>query len=79
MFENFLKGKVKNGMIQINGTIPLISAKKIDNGICGYLVDDKKLLKHKNSFSVATQGNGGAGYCFYHPYTFCSTSMIITF
>lgn len=70
---------MKNGSIHENGTIKLISAKKIDNGVCGYVVEDKKFKKLKNVFTIATQGNGGAGYSFYHPYEIYTTSMIISF
>ena len=34
---------------------------------------------HSNCFTLALQGNGGAGYCFYHPYDFYTTNMILTF
>ncbi len=37
MFENLNKGDTKNGLCVDDGIIPLISAKKVNNGICGYV------------------------------------------
>lgn len=63
------KGKLKHG------TIPLISARKANNGFDDFVsVEDNKTVK--NSISVVNNGDGGAGRAFYHDYKYAATQDI---
>ena len=63
----FEKGN-QNNMNSLNlGNIPLISAKKINNGYKSFVsVNSKKLFKG-NCISLNNDGDGGAGLAYYQP------------
>ncbi|KNZ68657.1 Restriction enzyme BgcI subunit beta [Thermincola ferriacetica] len=66
------KGIVKQN--RINGNIPYISAKNNNNGLEQLICVNDKI--YKNVLGWVNDGNGGVGYCFYHPYTFRPSNHI---
>ena len=49
-----------------NGKYPLIGAAKTNNGVVGYL----NTYDFENTFTIVKDGDGAAGYVFYHNYKF---------
>jgi hypothetical protein len=63
---NFEKGDQSN-MASLNaGVVPLVSAKKIDNGYKSFVYQTKKLYKG-NCLTLNNDGDGGAGIAYYQP------------
>ena len=52
-----------------SGNIPLVSAKKIDNGYKDFMRDNGKRLFPGNIISLNNDGDGGAGIAYYQPST----------
>lgn len=50
------------------GSIPYVSAKNNNNGVEQYIDINDYLFS--NALGWINDGEGGVGYCFYHPYTF---------
>jgi hypothetical protein len=73
---DFVKGD-QNNMANIEkGIIPLVSAKKGDNGYKDFAFQkDKKIFK-KNSLTLNNDGDGGAGISFYQPFDYLLDSHV---
>ncbi len=66
----YQKGNQKNMNSLIGGEIPLVSAKKIENGYKGfYRVNEKEIYKG-DCITLNNDGDGGAGLAFYQPSSF---------
>lgn len=52
----------------IKGDIPLVSAKKFDNGYKNFVKPNNKKIFHGNCISLNNDGDGGAGIAYYQPY-----------
>lgn len=73
---NFAKGD-QNNMANIEiGTIPLVSAKKGENGCKGFASQKNKKIFPKNSLTLNNDGDGGAGISFYQPYSYLLDSHV---
>lgn len=58
----------QNNMANIEkGHIPLVSAKKIDNGYKDFAASTNKKIYSKNSLTLNNDGDGGAGISYYQP------------
>jgi hypothetical protein len=67
---DFEKGD-QNNMVSIKkGVIPLVSAKKGENGYKDFAIQLNKKLFAKNSLTINNDGDGGAGISFYQPYDY---------
>lgn len=66
----FERGKEKNMASLIEGDIPLVSARKINNGIKGFVGNPAKVIKGGEIISLNNDGDGGAGLAFYQPFNF---------
>ena len=66
----FERGKEKNMASLIQGCIPLVSARKINNGIKGFVDNPTKVVKGGNVISLNNDGDGGAGLAYYQPADF---------
>lgn len=66
----FERGKEKNMAALIEGSIPLVSAKKVNNGIKGFVKNPAKIIKGGNVLSLNNDGDGGAGLAYYQPVDF---------
>ena len=73
---DFVKGD-QNNMANIEfGEVPLVSAKKCDNGYKDFASkNDKKIFK-KNSLTLNNDGDGGAGISFYQPFDYLLDSHV---
>lgn len=66
----FERGKEKNMASLIQGHIPLVSARKVNNGIKGFVENPAKVIKGGNVISLNNDGDGGAGLAYYQPVDF---------
>jgi hypothetical protein len=66
----------QNNMAQLfNGDIPLVSARKCDNGYKDFVSSSKKLFKG-HILTLNNDGDGGAGISYYQPYTMALDSHV---
>ena len=73
-FKNITTNKKhKSDEQMIIGKYPLIGAAKINNGCIGYL---NTYDYDGEAYTIATTGNGGAGYMFYQPKPFNTVSSV---
>lgn len=66
----FERGKEKNMASLAQGYIPLVSARKVNNGIKGFIDEPAKVIKGGNVISLNNDGDGGAGLAYYQPVDF---------
>ena len=66
----FERGKEKNMASFTQGHIPLVSARKVNNGIKGFVDNPAKVIKGGNVISLNNDGDGGAGLAYYQPVDF---------
>lgn len=72
---DFEKGD-QNNMASIKaGSIPLVSAKKSDNGYKGFALQSKKMYSG-NSLTLNNDGDGGAGISYYQPSNYLLDSHV---
>lgn len=64
---SFKKGNQKNMNILQEGSIPLISAKKINNGLKAFIKKNKEPLFEGDCITLNNDGDGGAGLAYYQP------------
>lgn len=75
-FFTFKKGN-QNNMASLNsGNIPLVSAKKIDNGYKAFVSSNGKELYQANILTINNDGDGGAGLSYYQPYMMALDSHV---
>lgn len=55
-----------------DGSYPLIGAAKTNNGNVGYL----NTYDYENTYTIVKDGDGAAGYMFYHPYKFSKVPTV---
>lgn len=66
----FERGKEKNITSLTQGRIPLVSARKVNNGVKGFVGNPAKVIKGGNVISLNNDGDGGAGLAYYQPIDF---------
>lgn len=66
----FERGKEKNMAALAEGNIPLVSARKMNNGIKGFIANPAKTIKGGNVISLNNDGDGGAGLAYFQPVDF---------
>ncbi len=64
---NMEKGNQNNMSALKTGEIPLVSAKKIDNGYKDFVLHNGKKLFPANCITLNNDGDGGAGIAYYQP------------
>ena len=64
---DFSKGNQNNMASTEEGLIPLVSAKKCDNGIKAFIRNNGKKLYAGHCITLNNDGDGGAGLAFYQP------------
>lgn len=64
------KGNQNNMALLPEGRVPLISARKYDNGLKAFVADNDKAIFNGNCVSYNNDGNGGAGLSYYQPCDF---------
>ena len=76
-FFNPIKGNQNNMASLIDGELPLISAKKGDNGVKAFVSPNKKSLFPQHCITLNLDGDGGAGLAFYQEYSFALDSHVV--
>lgn len=64
---DFTKGNQNNMSTLVYGDIPLVSAKKCDNGYKCFVTPNSKPLFDGNILTLNLDGDGGAGISFFQP------------
>lgn len=72
----FERGKENNMASLVEGETPLISARKVNNGIKGFVANPSKIIKGRNVLSLNNDGDGGAGLAFYQCVDFALDSHV---
>ena len=72
----FERGKENNMASLTEGEIPLVSARKVNNGIKGFVACPSKIIEGGNVLSLNNDGDGGAGLAFYQPFDFALDSHV---
>lgn len=67
----FERGKEKNMASLTQGRIPLVSARKVNNGVKEFVDNPAKVIKGGNVITLNNDGDGGAGLAYYQPVDFC--------
>lgn len=70
------KGNQNNMASLAVGHIPLVSAKKCDNGYKDFVMPNRKKLFQGNIITLNNDGDGGAGIAYYQPYTMALDSHV---
>ena len=74
LFKDIQRGKRLVKEQQIDGEIPYISSKSVNNGIDNFIGNSQNIRKFRNCISLANSGS--VGTCFYHPYEFIASDHI---
>lgn len=69
LFE-FERGREKNMKKLVSGAVPLVSAKKINNGVKAFVGNPHKIITSGNTVTLNNDGDGGAGLAYYQPSDF---------
>lgn len=72
----FERGKENNMASLVEGETPLVSARKVNNGIKGFVANPSKIIKGRNVLSLNNDGDGGAGLAFYQCVDFALDSHV---
>ena len=64
---DFDKGNQNNMGAMLEGDIPLVSAKKCDNGYKAFISENGKRLYDGHCITLNNDGDGGAGLAYYQP------------
>ena len=64
---DFKRGNQNNMAKTQEGDIPLVSAKKFDNGVKAFISDNEKTLFEGNMLTLNNDGDGGVGIAYYQP------------
>jgi len=74
IFTNIQRGKRFKKLDHKKGKMPYVSSTAINNGVDGYVVNEKKLRIFTNCLTLANSGSVGA--CFYQPFEFVASDHI---
>lgn len=69
------KGNQNNMAVLANGMLPLVSARKCDNGYKGFVETSKKIFP-SHILTLNNDGDGGAGISYYQPYNMALDSHV---
>ena len=75
-FFNFEKGNQNNMASLPMGNIPLVSARKVDNGFKDFVAPNNKKLFDGGIITLNVDGDGGAGIAYYQPYKMALDSHV---
>ncbi len=64
---DFKRGNQNNMAKTQEGGLPLVSAKKFDNGVKAFISDNEKTLFEGNMLTLNNDGDGGVGIAYYQP------------
>lgn len=75
-FFNFEKGNQNNMASLTMGNIPLVSARKVDNGFKDFVAPNNKKLFDGGIITLNVDGDGGAGIAYYQPHKMALDSHV---
>lgn len=75
-FFCYEKGNQNNMASLTVGDIPLVSAKKCDNGYKDFVAPNRKKLFQGNIITLNNDGDGGAGIAYYQPHKMALDSHV---
>lgn len=75
-FFKFEKGNQNNMASLTSGDIPLVSARKVDNGFKDFVAPNNKKLFDGGIITLNIDGDGGAGIAYYQPYKMALDSHV---
>ncbi len=75
-FFHCVKGNQNNMASLHSGNVPLVSAKKWDNGYKGFVTSDEKKDFEGGIITLNNDGDGGAGIAYYQPYKMALDSHV---
>lgn len=67
-YFDFKRGNQNNMAKTTMGDIPLVSAKKVNNGIKDFITENNKELFEENIITLNNDGDGGVGIAYYQPF-----------
>lgn len=67
---SYERGKEKNMALLIDGSIPLVSARNVNNGVKRFVGNPSKVLQGGNVITLNNDGDGGAGLAYYQAISF---------
>lgn len=67
-FFDIKRGNQNNMSECLDGDIPLVSAKKVDNGYKAFISDNRKEMFEENILTLNNDGDGGVGIAYFQPY-----------
>ncbi|MBR7116602.1 MAG: restriction endonuclease subunit S [Clostridia bacterium] len=67
---NLERGRENNMAILVEGDIPLVSARKVNNGIKGFIANPAKIIIGGKVITLNNDGDGGAGLAYFQPTDF---------
>ena len=74
-FFSFEKGNQNNMAVLNEGLLPLVSARKCDNGYKGFVETSKRIFP-SHILTINNDGDGGAGIAYYQPYNMALDSHV---
>lgn len=75
-FFHYEKGNQNNMSSLCAGLIPLVSAKKCDNGYKEFVSNNGKKMFERGIITLNNDGDGGAGIAYYQPYSMALDSHV---
>lgn len=75
-FFQLEKGNQNNMAALTDGDLPLVSARKCDNGYKQFVAPNNKRLYEGNIITLNNDGDGGAGIAYYQPYRMALDSHV---
>ena len=72
-----IKGNQNNMSSLLSGRQPLISAKKENNGLKGFITPNERASFQPHCITLNLDGDGGAGLAFFHEYSFALDSHVV--
>jgi len=75
-FFQLEKGNQNNMAALTNGDLPLVSARKCDNGYKQFVAPNNKRLYEGNIITLNNDGDGGAGIAYYQPHRMALDSHV---
>lgn len=73
---NITRGKSGPKNKLLHGSIPLVSARKLDNGFSGFVQVTEAYIESGHVLSVNNNGDGGAGIAYYQSFPFTATQDV---
>lgn len=74
IFRKIQRGRRLKKDDHIDGDVPYVSSRSLNNGVDGFIGNDDKVRKFKNNLTLANSGSVGS--CFYHHYEYIASDHV---